>query len=128
INRMLEENPQPCVWLTNNINCLDAAYLRRFDIIIHAPNPGRAQRERIIRGLSQQRLTDEMIASLADHEDLTPAVFERAFNVASAIHPRATHKLEASLESLLDATLKAQGHAVLIRDKANALPTLYTPE
>lgn len=128
INRMLEENSQPCFWLTNSIDCLDSAYIRRFDIVIETPNPGRAQRERIIRKLGGERLSDEMIATLASHETLTPAVFERALRVARTIHPRANHKLEASLEGLLDGTLKAQGHTPLSRQQANARPTLYTPE
>lgn len=128
INRMLEENAKPCFWLSNDIACLDAAYIRRFDIIIEAPNPTRPQRERIIRGLSDERLSDEMIDTLAQHEALTPAVFERAFQVARTIHPRAGHKLESSLESLLDSTLKAQGHTLLSQQKTNALPALYTPE
>src|SRR5690606_33562076 len=92
------------------------------------PNPGRAQRERIIRKLDGERLSDEMIATLASHETLTPAVFERALRVARTVHPRANHKLEASLEGLLDGTLKAQGHTPLSRQQAHARPTLYTPE
>lgn len=48
-NRMLEENPLPCFWLCNSIESLDAAYLRRFDLLIELENPPRAQRERIVR-------------------------------------------------------------------------------
>lgn len=55
-------------------------------------------------------------------------MFERAFQVARTVHPRATHHLEACLEDLLDNTLLAQGHAALSRYAANARPSLYAPE
>ena len=49
INRMLEDNPVPTLWLSNSIGCLDPAFIRRFDMVIELPVPPRAQRERIIR-------------------------------------------------------------------------------
>lgn len=81
-----------------------------------------------MRKLGGERLSNEMISTLASHEDLTPAVFERALRVARTIYPRANHKLENCLEGLLDGTLKAQGHQPLSRQQAGARPTLYTPE
>ncbi len=47
INRMLEENSLPCFWLSNDIECLDNAYIRRFDVVIELPNPPKSQREQI---------------------------------------------------------------------------------
>lgn len=128
VNRMLEENSQPCFWLSNEISCLDSAYIRRFDLVMEAPNPVRNQRERIIRTVSGGRLSNDMISELAKHEQLTPAVFERAFRVAKTISPRAGKKLSGALEYLLDSTLKAQGHEPLSRQKSLGLPTIYSPE
>lgn len=39
INRMLEENPVPTLWLSNSINGLDPAFIRRFDMVFELPVP-----------------------------------------------------------------------------------------
>lgn len=38
INRIMESNPVPSLWITNNAD-IDPAYLRRFDYSIHFPKP-----------------------------------------------------------------------------------------
>ncbi|MBB3102304.1 ATP-binding protein [Azomonas macrocytogenes] len=128
INRILEENGQPCFWLSNHIGMLDPAYIRRFDMVIEMPNPIRSQRERIIRNLCADRLGEETIQQLATHEYMTPAVFERAYRVAHTISPRVGKKLNGTLEYLVDSTLKAQGHERLGQHKGIRLPTVYSPE
>ena len=49
INRMLEQNQVPALWLSNSVNCLDPAFARRFDMIIELPVPPRRIREKILR-------------------------------------------------------------------------------
>ncbi|TBW39914.1 AAA family ATPase [Azotobacter chroococcum] len=128
VNRMLEENSQPCFWLSNDIGLLDPAYIRRFDLVIEAPNPDRESRARIIRNLGGSRLGEQMVDRLAGHEGMTPAVFERAYRVARVIHPRAGSRQNQALKCLLDATLKAQGHDALSQARRSNLPGLYSPQ
>lgn len=129
VNRMLEGNAQPCFWLSNDISELDPAYIRRFDLIIEASNPARESREQILRNLGAERLGEDMLGRLAGHDELAPAVFERAYQVARMAQPRAGRKQNQVLECVLDATLKAQGHATLSQssDKSARLPSLYSP-
>ena len=47
INRALESNPLPALWLTNSIRDIDPAFLRRFDMIVEVPVPPRRQRQKI---------------------------------------------------------------------------------
>ena len=49
INRMLEENPVPTLWLSNSIGGLDPAFIRRFDLVVELPVPPQRQREQIAR-------------------------------------------------------------------------------
>ena len=49
INRMLEENPVPTLWLSNSIDGLDPAFIRRFDMVFELPVPPKKQRERILQ-------------------------------------------------------------------------------
>jgi transitional endoplasmic reticulum ATPase len=127
INRMLEENPIPCFWLTNNIRALDNAYIRRFDLVLKLENPPRVKREEIIRGASDNRLSQSLVEKLADHEQLMPAIITRAMNVANTQALQASAKLETTVEFLVNATLQAQGFARLGQNHMQALPEFYSP-
>ena len=39
INRILENNKRPVIWITNNLNTLDDAYIRRFTTVLKMTNP-----------------------------------------------------------------------------------------
>ncbi|MBR0212115.1 MAG: ATP-binding protein, partial [Alphaproteobacteria bacterium] len=39
INRILEKNKRPVIWITNNINDIDPAYIRRFTIALEMSDP-----------------------------------------------------------------------------------------
>lgn len=128
INRMLEENSLPCFWLSNDITCLDKAYIRRFDLVIELPSPPKSQRERIVRECSSDRLGEALVEKLAEHEEITPAVITRAVRIGRSLYPRAGRNLDAVVESLVEATLKAQGCEPLEPRQGLRLPSFYSPE
>lgn len=39
VNRVLENNPRPVIWITNNIANMDRAYIRRFSIALEMSDP-----------------------------------------------------------------------------------------
>lgn len=39
VNRRLEQNSTPVIWITNNVQCIDPAYIRRFTVSIEIPDP-----------------------------------------------------------------------------------------
>ncbi len=41
VNRILETNSKPTIWISNNINCMDKAYLRRFTYAINFTRPNK---------------------------------------------------------------------------------------
>lgn len=127
INRMLEENSLPCFWLSNSIEALDNAYIRRFDLVIEMPNPPKEQRKRIVQEASGDRLGVELVEQLTSHEHVTPAMLTRAVRVARTLHPRASKALDTTVQGLVDATLKAQGFDQLERNQAVQLPSFYSP-
>ncbi len=128
INRMLEENTLPCFWLSNSVESLDAAHIRRFDLVIELPNPPREQREQIVRECGGNKLGHELVGKLVDHEHATPAVVTRAVRIARSLNPRAGKKLDATVERLVDSTLKAQGHDKLETSLGLRLPSFYSPD
>lgn len=85
LNRLLENNPAPVLWTSNNIDEIDSAVLRRMTLAIELKLPPARQRERILRRLSKRvgvELTDKDMVSLAQRVDATPAVMENALKAA----------------------------------------------
>lgn len=128
MNRMLEDNPVPTLWLSNSIWRMDPAFIRRFDMIIELPIPPRRQRRRLIEQVCRDVASEASVARLAEVEKLAPAVVTRAASVVRTISADLdeTQRQEA-LESIVSATLEAQGHAGLRRHDPNRLPELYDP-
>lgn len=128
LNRALEDNPVPTLWLTNDVASLDPAFVRRFDIVLELPVPPRAQRQRMLQAQGGHWLDAPRLQRLAECEQLSPAVIARASNVAQALAPRIGQEASAhALERLVNHTLQAQGHRPLQRHDLNGLPALYDP-
>lgn len=128
VNRMLESNPMPTVWLANSVRGLDPAFVRRFDVVIELPVPPKKQRERILRQACGDVLDDRGVAHIAQAESLTPAVVARASSVVQAIKSSLGAQNPAdALEHLISNTLEAQGHRRLKRHDPNHLPDVYDP-
>ena len=128
INRTLEENPVPTIWLSNSIDCLDAAFVRRFDMVIELPVPPKQQRERLLTEECGDLLTPASRARIAEAESLAPAVITRAASVVRTIRDTMNEQeTSAAFELLVNNTLEAQGHASLKKNDANRLPEIYNP-
>lgn len=128
INRTLEENPVPTLWLSNSISGLDPAFVRRFDMVFELPVPPKKQREEILQGSCGDLLDASSISRIAEAESLAPAVVAKASSVVRSIRNElAPHKVAFALERLISNTLEAQGHAPLVRYDPNRLPDIYDP-
>ena len=128
MNRMLEGNALPVLWLSNDIGNVDPAFIRRFDMVIEVPVPPQAQRERIARAICGDLVAAGTLARLARQEKLAPAVIARAASVVRTIHDKLRDATaDAAMERLLDDTLAAQGHDPLRAGDVHLLPDLYDP-
>jgi SpoVK/Ycf46/Vps4 family AAA+-type ATPase len=128
LNRTLEQNRVPTLWLTNRIDGIDPAFVRRFDVLVEVPVPPRAQRERILQAACGDLAGADSLARLAQAEALAPAVAERAASVVRAIRGEFDAAGSArALEWLASRTLEAQGHPGLDAGAAVMLPSHYDP-
>jgi len=128
LNKILEENPVPTFWLTNDVGSLDPAFVRRFDMVVEFPVPPRSQREKIIREACRGELNEAHVRSIARSEHLAPAVMTRAANVIQAIRGELPEEAAPeALRRLIDSTLEAQGHPALPRPGSEPLPHCYDP-
>lgn len=128
INRMLEENPVPTLWLSNSIRCLDPAFIRRFDMVFELPVPPKSQRERILQDNCGDLLDAVSISRIAEAEKLAPAVITKASSVVRTIRDELGHAgTGAAFERLICNVLEAQGHRPLNQHDPNRLPETYDP-
>ena len=128
INRMLEGNTVPTIWVSNSVGCLDSAFIRRFDMVIELPIPPKCQRERIVRDACGDMLPAESVQRIAEAENLAPAVITRAVAVVKCIRGELKGEdIPKAVEHLIGNTLEAQGHRPLKQDDADRLPKTYDP-
>lgn len=82
INRTLENNPVPTIWISNEVRHIDKAYLRRFDFSFEMGIPPIAVRRGILNNyLQSHAISDETISYLAQQEQLSPAQIEKAAKI-----------------------------------------------
>lgn len=109
INRMLQENPIPAFWITNSLQDMDPAILRRFDLVQELPVPPRQVRAKILGQHSAAWLSPTGIARLAEAEALAPALVTRTASVIQSIQSDLPPEQAATaFEQLLNQTLTAQ--------------------
>lgn len=126
INRTLEENCVPCLWVSNSVVGVDPAILRRFDVALELGIPPRKQRLRIIRSACNGLIEETAIARLADASQVPPAVITRAANVLRAVRgDLPEEETMPALTRLIDGTLVAQGSRGLTSNGAESLPGFY---
>jgi transitional endoplasmic reticulum ATPase len=83
INRTMEHNPVPALWVSNRIRQIDPAFLRRFDYSVQFPTPPASVRLSIAKHhLGCFNPTASWLERIAAAEDVTPAQLERAAKVA----------------------------------------------
>jgi SpoVK/Ycf46/Vps4 family AAA+-type ATPase len=128
MNRLLESNPVPVIWLSNNVECMDAAFLRRFDVVLEMPLPQGRQRERLLDEACGDLIDATTRSRLVEARGLAPAIVQRAARVVRTIQDvLPAHRTSAVLERLIESTLEAQGHGGLLQGDAATLPASYDP-
>jgi len=125
INRILESNPVPAIWISNSIGQIDPAYLRRFDFTLEIPTPPEAVRHSIAtKYFEKTQASGEWIAHLAKWDEATPAQLEKAARVARMIGPAAGDDIEQIAERVLRASARTLGQSPLPAHKAQATYSL----
>jgi SpoVK/Ycf46/Vps4 family AAA+-type ATPase len=104
-NRVLEENPVPALWVSNAVEQVDPAYLRRFDWVLEVRPPPARQRSRLLA----RALPDTGEAwreRVAADVRLTPAHVERAARLVRLAQPASATDAEGLLDGYLRGALR----------------------
>jgi len=123
INRSLEENSVPTIWISNDIRLTDKAILRRFDYILHMPIPSKKVRKSIIKKYAN--VSKKTLKLLSSHKYLSPAIIDRAVKVW-----KKTSNEEKELIRIINNILVAQGYEKISKKKKKQkisynLPNFY---
>ncbi|HKR46613.1 MAG TPA: ATP-binding protein [Paraburkholderia sp.] len=128
LNRALEENPVPTLWLSNSISGIDPAFVRRFDMVLNIPVPPARVRSRIISRACESRVPEAIVQRLSAHPALTPGVVARAAHVLQDVADDWTpQRFGDALERLVSDTLEAQGHLPLGAHSASQVTGRFDP-
>jgi len=93
-NRLLETNPVPAVWICNQLDGIDPAHVRRFDLVIEVPVPPLRAREKILATrLGGLKVGESFLRALAANVHLAPAHVDKAAKVADYCQPRTSSGL-----------------------------------
>lgn len=114
MNEMLENNPVPTIWISNQIGQIDRAYLRRFGLHIRLDLPPLAARRQIIRkSVEHLSLSGTTLEAMAENDGLSPAQITtavrtvemamRSNHVAQPVDP------DQMLRDVLQGSLEASG-------------------
>jgi hypothetical protein len=88
-NRLLETNPVPAVYICNQLDGIDPAHVRRFDLVIEVPVPPLRAREKILATrLGGLKVGESFLRALAANVHLAPAHVDKAAKVADYCQPR----------------------------------------
>ncbi len=79
LNETLEQNPVPALWLTNRVDHIDTAFLRRFDVILEVTPPDRCHKVKVLREHlpASASIDPAWLARAVAPRELTPGVLAR---------------------------------------------------
>ncbi|GHV05629.1 hypothetical protein AGMMS50229_09020 [Campylobacterota bacterium] len=145
LNRLLETNAIPTIWIINDMGWINEAVLRRFDFAIHFDLPPKKVRLRASQKYAAGVVDSKTIKQIVRHRAVSPAIVARAVKVAAAVCPseEVSEGLEAEAEQktrsktvrmLIDQTLYLQQKPKLaandrsVSAQKQALPKHYHTE
>ena len=82
LTRLLDETARPTVWICNSISQIDAAYLRRFDLIVEMQSTDkRARLKMVTQCFSEVKISSQLKAQLIQEERLSPGHLKKLSQV-----------------------------------------------
>lgn len=126
INKLLETNENPVIWITNSIEQMDQAYLRRFDICLEVEVPPKKVREKIIQQKAKG-LSENLTTALSERADIAPAVIEQSANFAKEVSEKQGSDMEKVFVEHLNSTLSMMHKPAFVQNKYSITTDLYDP-
>lgn len=109
INKCLEENQTPTIWMTNSIGGLDPAMIRRFTFVLEVANPPL----RVLKELTHQKLgkflDERELTRLTKSNFLSPGIISQAAEILETLSMTSLKLSSKVAMEIITEKLKAQG-------------------
>lgn len=126
LNETLETNAIPTIWITNNIDVVDNAVVRRFDFAIAMNIPKKRTRKEMLVKICGDKLDKKTLKLTQKSPYLAPALINKANEISSVIEG----DYSKNFLMILNDTLKAQGYCEIKKqgkgEAKNMLPKSYS--
>jgi len=111
-NQLLEENPAPVIWISNNVRSVDPAFLRRFDFIVEIEGKaGDRQSAKIEQVLSGLPVTPDWVTQAAYQSWMTPALARNLTEVGQYLPAKQLIRNQQRLEAIIRQRLQVMGES-----------------
>ena len=110
MNRTLEKNPVPAIWIANHGENLDPSLLRRFRLVMELREPPAAVRKGMIRRyLGSLDVSDAWLTRVARDSRVAPGHIENAAAVVRLSGVESPAEVEATMSRVIDGCVDLQG-------------------
>jgi SpoVK/Ycf46/Vps4 family AAA+-type ATPase len=110
INKLLETNPVPVIWISNAIEQIDPAALRRFNFILEVRTPPLQVRRSIAaKHLGNLPVSNKFLDGLAEQANLVPALLQNAAKVVKLSGAEGQAEIESIVNRVINLTQEAMG-------------------
>lgn len=126
-NQLLDENQAPVIWISNEIDEVDPAFLRRFGLIIMVDGyKGGQQADQLQQALSGLPVSPAWRTALCRKPWMTPALANNLTEIGRLLPPRQIVRNQGRLEALMKERLMAMREHESV-DILEKMPTRNTP-
>jgi SpoVK/Ycf46/Vps4 family AAA+-type ATPase len=128
-NEMLETNPVPVIWISNTVEHLDPAFLRRFDYCLKVTHPSTHFKKRLMKGLLEIEGEPKWVDQVSKHKHISAADIERAAFVILAAETASEKQKEHYFKNMLAARGESISRSNRKRTSADYVSeTKFSPE
>jgi hypothetical protein len=84
-NKLLEQNRVPTIWISNRVDHIDTAFLRRFTLVLPIQDDGTRRKSNVAGILDGLPVTADWVTALAKKPSMTPALANNLREVGSLL-------------------------------------------
>lgn len=119
INRWLEQNKTPVIWMTNSLSFIDSAMIRRFQIVLKVENPPQHKMKELAQDKLGKYLSSESIDRISHTPAISPAIINQIASIVERMSSLQVNLKEDDLMGLIEEKLRAQGFGKLANKVGN---------
>ena len=128
MNTILESNRTPAIWITNTVDGVDPAYLRRFDVVVNLKTPVASVKRRMAwKAFKDLPVTQGIVDRLAGHKAITPAHMTKVSKICERVGVTTPQEVGVIANHVLNGDLKAVDERPVEFRKAKKKESLQLP-